>query len=117
MQKPKPSRRPGPPKAFDADTALKAVMFVFWREGFDGASLSDLTRAMGINRPSLDATCGDKESLFGRGASRQDLYRVVDLALAFRPQPNAKARRRKPAAPAAEVDPSRPARQRWRTRE
>ena len=226
-------RRPGPPKAFDVDKALKAAMFVFWRKGFDGASLSDLTRAMGINRPSLYATFGDKESLFrqavarygeqGRavfgkceaaltarqfveqllraqaewytdpgqptgcffiqsaiasgasepareatrerrvfkeravvarlcrpdlaegippgftakelaayaasvangmairaadGASRQDLYRVVDLALAFWPQPEAaRARRRKPSASAAEVDPGRPARQRRRKRD
>jgi AcrR family transcriptional regulator len=232
MSKAKPSRRPGPPKAFDVDTALKAAMFVFWRKGFDGASLSDLTRAMGINRPSLYATFGDKESLFRQavarygeqgqavfgkceaavtarqfveqllraqaewytepgqpagcffiqgaiasgaseparemarerrvfieravvaklsradlaeglppgftakelaayvasvangmairaadGASRQDLYRVVDLALAFWPQPNANARRQELTAPAAEADPRRPARRRRRKRE
>ncbi|HEY1686442.1 MAG TPA: TetR/AcrR family transcriptional regulator [Tepidisphaeraceae bacterium] len=69
MQKAKP-RRPGPPKAFDADVALKAAMFVFWRKGFDGATLSDLTRAMGINRPSLYATFGDKESLFSQAINR-----------------------------------------------
>lgn len=69
MQKAKP-RRPGPPKSFDADVALKAAMFVFWRKGFDGATLSDLTRAMGINRPSLYGTFGDKESLFSQAVKR-----------------------------------------------
>lgn len=39
-------------------------MHVFWREGYEGASLSDLTEAMGISRPSLYAAFGDKESLF-----------------------------------------------------
>jgi AcrR family transcriptional regulator len=63
-------KRPGPPKAFDIDTALMAAMFVFWQKGFDGASLTDLTKAMGINRPSLYGTFGDKQSLFRRAVDR-----------------------------------------------
>ena len=39
-------------------------MQVFWRKGYLGTSLSDLTDAMGINRPSLYAAFGNKESLF-----------------------------------------------------
>jgi AcrR family transcriptional regulator len=68
-EKPSKGRR-GPPKAFDVDTALDAAMFVFWQKGFDGTSLSDLTEAMGINRPSLYATFGDKQSLFHRAVDR-----------------------------------------------
>jgi AcrR family transcriptional regulator len=45
-------------------------MQVFWREGYQGASLSDLTAAMGINRPSLYATFGDKEALFHKALVR-----------------------------------------------
>jgi AcrR family transcriptional regulator len=45
-------------------------MQVFWAKGYEGASLSDLTQAMGINRPTLYATFGDKESLFRRALER-----------------------------------------------
>jgi AcrR family transcriptional regulator len=68
--KPGQQKRRGPPKSFDVDMALAKAMIVFWQKGFDGASLTDLTKAMGINRPSLYATFGDKESLFRRAVAR-----------------------------------------------
>jgi AcrR family transcriptional regulator len=43
---------------------LDKAMHVFWRKGYDAAALSDLTKAMGINPPSLYAAFGNKESLF-----------------------------------------------------
>ena len=49
---------------FDKDKALEEAMFVFWKKGFLGASLSELTTAMGINKPSLYAAFGNKEELF-----------------------------------------------------
>jgi AcrR family transcriptional regulator len=69
---------PGRPRAFDADVALERAMHVFWAKGYEGASLSDLTRAMRINRPSLYAAFGNKEELF-----RKVLDRYVDGPLAY----------------------------------
>ena len=45
-------------------------MRVFWRKGYQGASLSDLTQAIGINRPSLYAAFGNKEELFRKVLDR-----------------------------------------------
>src|ERR1700687_980830 len=68
----------GRPRAFDPDVALERAMHVFWAKGYEGAALSDLTRAMRINRPSLYAAFGNKEELF-----RKVLDRYVDGPLAY----------------------------------
>jgi AcrR family transcriptional regulator len=64
-------RKPrGRPRSFDRESALDAAMEVFWARGFEGAAISDLTKAMGINPPSLYAAFGDKEHLFIEAINR-----------------------------------------------
>ena len=67
----------GRPREFCVDAALAAALRVFWSKGYEGASLSDLTEAMGVTRPSLYAAFGNKEALFRKAL---DLYEREKLA-------------------------------------
>lgn len=64
-------------REFDADEALDRALEVFWARGYEGATLPELTRAMGINRPSLYAAFGNKEQLFHKALDR---YRTGPLS-------------------------------------
>ncbi|WP_269525988.1 TetR/AcrR family transcriptional regulator [Coraliomargarita parva] len=56
--------KPGPAKQFDQHAALLAAVHVFWNRGYEAASLSELTAAMGIGKKSLYDTYGNKRALF-----------------------------------------------------
>ena len=77
MNKPESITTRGRPREFCVDHALAQALKVFWTKGYEGASLTDLTEAMGITRPSLYAAFGNKESLFRKAL---DLYEREKMA-------------------------------------
>ncbi|HZC23535.1 MAG TPA: TetR/AcrR family transcriptional regulator [Candidatus Binatia bacterium] len=80
----------GRPRGFSEEKALDAAMRVFWEKGYAGASLDDLTGAMGINRSSLYASFGDKEELFNRVITRYSEGPLAFIREALQ-QPTARA--------------------------
>ena len=71
----------GRPREFDVEQALERALDVFWRKGYEGTSMSDLTEALGITRASLYAAFGNKEALFQRVMERYEAkagaYRIA----------------------------------------
>lgn len=64
-------KRPrGRPSAFDYEDVLEKALLVFWSRGYEGASMTELTEAMGINRPSIYAAYGNKEELFSKALGK-----------------------------------------------
>jgi AcrR family transcriptional regulator len=73
----------GRPRSFDRDQALDEALHVFWAEGYEGTSISDLTEVMGINPPSLYAAFGNKEKLFCEALDRYEGLREQFMEEAF----------------------------------
>lgn len=87
-------RGKGRPRCFDRDSALLRALNVFWRRGYEPASISELCKAMGINAPSLYSAFGNKAKLFleavnfyektyweapsKRLMAEPDLYKAID---------------------------------------
>jgi AcrR family transcriptional regulator len=80
----------GRTRQFDLDEALDRALEVFRARGYEGATLPELTRAMGINRPSLYAAFGNKEQLFRKALDRYQTGPMSFLTEALR-KPTARA--------------------------
>ena len=81
MTKPKPAR--GRPRGFDRDVALRRAMETFWALGYEGASMAELTRAMGVASPSLYAAFGSKDELFREASALYEADTGAELARAI----------------------------------
>jgi len=80
---PKPRGRP---RAYNPDVALEQAMQTFWKRGYCGTSLDDLSAAMHINRPSLYAGFGDKKRLYLKAMQRFQSQARQHFAQALEPQ-------------------------------
>ena len=60
----RPAKPRGRPPAFCHEQALEKALHVFWQRGYEGASMAELTEALGMNKPSIYAAFGNKEELF-----------------------------------------------------
>jgi len=67
-------------KEFDRDEVLHKAMEVFWARGYEGTSIQDLVKHMGINRQSIYDTFNDKHSLF---LETLDRYREIQSRKVF----------------------------------
>lgn len=80
----------GRPREFDPEEALGAALRIFWLRGYEGASMADLTEAMGITKPSLYACFGNKESLFRKALDLYERDKLCYMKSALE-EPTAKA--------------------------
>ena len=80
----------GRPREFCPEAALAAALGVFWAKGYEGASMAELTAAMGIAKPSLYAAFGNKEQLFHKALDLYEQEKLAYMREALR-QPTARA--------------------------
>lgn len=62
----------GRPRTFDIDHALNIAADMFWRRGYDGTSIGDLTKAIGISAPSFYFAFGSKDGVFRRASQQHE---------------------------------------------
>lgn len=59
-------------KSFDEDEIVGKAMNIFWKKGYEPASMAELIAGTGITRGSLYNAFGGKESLFIRALQKYD---------------------------------------------
>lgn len=78
----------GRPREFDAGMALDRVLSVFWRDGFEGASVQALADAAGVSKPSLYAAYGNKEALYLAALTRYADAHTADRVARLEAEPD-----------------------------
>jgi TetR/AcrR family transcriptional repressor of nem operon len=58
------------PRSFDEQHVIDRAMELFWTQGYEATSVSDLTAELGVHPGSLYRTFGDKHALFLRALAR-----------------------------------------------
>jgi AcrR family transcriptional regulator len=81
----------GRPREFDREEALAKAMETFWALGYEGASMTALTSAMGVASPSLYAAFGSKDALFREAAALYERRMGGELSAAIDEAPTARA--------------------------
>jgi AcrR family transcriptional regulator len=78
------TKRRGRPRAYDPAEALVQARDAFWRHGYSGTSLDEISAATGMNRPSLSAAFGDKRAIYlaALRAYWASKFAAMDAALA-----------------------------------
>lgn len=69
----------GRSKEFEENSVLQRAMELFWEQGYEKTSMSDLVEHMGIHRKSLYDTFGDKHALYLKVVDRYAEYSTATL--------------------------------------
>lgn len=80
----------GRPREFCPDAALDRVLEVFWKDGFEGASVQALADAAGVSKPSLYAAWGNKEAIYLAALRRYQALHGTALEAQLEAEPDAR---------------------------
>ncbi|MBB1593410.1 TetR family transcriptional regulator [Achromobacter sp. UMC46] len=83
------TRGRGRPRLLERDAALEVAAKLFWQYGYEGTSIADLTKAMGVTPPSLYAAFGSKEELYRQAVDFQVDRQSKARSEALRKEPSA----------------------------
>jgi TetR/AcrR family transcriptional repressor of nem operon len=81
---PELGRSRGRPREFDVDVVLDQIVELFWVQGFEATSMSDIVEATGLNKSSLYNSFGSKEQLFQAALDRYTSMREGLIRSALR---------------------------------